>query len=102
MAKSKILMDCMPPQDIMDKIASFAVFQKPSNTLPSKRKSIEFFIYITSRISLKTFHGVEGFCMFCGFSKKWTVGQIRIHFTKENGGTHSCMPSSPARDHSVL
>jgi hypothetical protein len=28
--------------------------------------------------------------MFCGFSKKWTVGQIRIHLTKENEGATHC------------
>ncbi len=31
--------------------------------------------------------------MFCGHNRKWTVGQIRIHFTKENEGAthvHAC------------
>jgi len=89
MATSKRSMDCLPSQDVIDGI-TVALFPKPSNSQPPKRNSIEYFIHITERISKSTFHGG---CMFCGHNRKWTVGQIRIHFTKESEGAthvHAC------------
>jgi hypothetical protein len=85
-------MDCLPSQDVIDGI-TVALFPKPSNSQPPKRNSIEYFIHITERVSKSTFHGVVGGCMFCGHNRKWTVGQIRIHYTKESEGAthvHAC------------
>ena len=89
MAKSKSSMDSLPPQDIMDIIASVVLFPKPSNVLNPKRNSIEYFIHITERITKSSYHGIVGGCVFCGHNRKWTAAQIRIHFTKEKeGATH--------------
>jgi hypothetical protein len=43
--------ESLPPQDIMDIIASVVVSSKPATVQPPKRNSIEYFIHITKRIS---------------------------------------------------
>ena len=91
-------MDSLPPQDIMDIIASVVLFPKPSNVLNPKRNSIEYFIHITERISKSSYHGIVGGCVFCGHNRKWTAAQIRIHFTKEKEGAthvHECPKVPP-------
>jgi len=98
MAKSKSSMDSLPPQDIMDIIASVVLFPKPSNVLNPKRNSIEYFIHITERITKSSYHGIVGGCVFCGHNRKWTAAQIRIHFTKEKEGAthvHECPKVPP-------
>ena len=93
----------MPTKDMMDKIADFPTFQKPSHTKAPKRDSIEYLIYtgITERISQNPLCSTRMLYVLWSFQEVVSSAQIRIHFTKESERSHvkACIQ---AWDYSVL
>ena len=87
----------MPTKDMMDKIAAFPTFQKPSHTKTPKRDSIEYFIYITERISQNPLCSTRMLYVLWSFQEVVSSAQIRIHFTKESEGSHvkACIQVQP-------